>query len=187
MLGSNSFEFISMYGMRKDKLALLPHDPSWRDKFHDERHKVQEALAGSTVTIEHIGSTAIPTIHAKPILDIAILCDEKGIDPVIQALIAVGYEYRGPYGDQDGHYYAVLDQGVIRFCQVHLYSEATSDYHAKILFRDVLRKHPDLAREYNTSKLELASVATDKLEYAELKSSWVDNFFVQIINAAKNY
>ncbi len=116
-----------MHGMRKDQLILLPHDPSWIDDFVAESSKIREVLVESSITVEHVGSTAIPTVHAKPILDIAILCGECGINPVIQALVRVGYEYRGRYGDQEGHYYAVLDQDEIRFCQVHLYPEATDE------------------------------------------------------------
>lgn len=174
-----------MHGMRKDQLILLPHDPSWIDDFVAESRKIREVLVESSITVEHVGSTAIPTVHAKPILDIAILCGEGGINPVIQALVRVGYEYRGHYGDQDGHYYAVLDQDGIRFCQVHLYPEATDDFRIKILFRDALRKNSELAREYNACKLEFAKVATNKLEYAEQKSKWVDKFIVKVLSAAE--
>lgn len=172
-----------MYGMRKDNLVLLPHDPSWEDDFFAEKARIATALADASVAIEHVGSTSIPTVHAKPILDLAILCGEKGIAPVIQALTGLGYEYRGPYGDQVGHYYAVLDHGLVRLCQAHVYSEKTADWLSKMTFRDVLRENAELALEYNECKLALAEIATSKLAYAEMKSKWLDTYIVKVTNA----
>lgn len=173
-----------MYGMRRDNLVLLPHDPSWEDDFFTEKARIASSLADSSVAIEHVGSTSIPTVHAKPILDLAILCAENGTTPVIQALTGLGYEYRGRYGDQIGHYYAVLDHGLVRLCQAHIYSEKTTDWFSKITFRDVLRENAELALEYNQCKLGLVKIATNKLEYAEMKSKWLDTFIVKIVNAA---
>ena len=159
-----------MYGMRKDELTLLPHDPAWKDDFFAEKNRIADALGDSSVRIEHVGSTSIQTVHAKPILDLAILCGEKGIEPVALALRALGYEYRGRYDGEVCHYYAVLDRGNIRLCQAHIFTEATADWHSKLMFRDVLRKNVELAREYDDYKLGLAKAAANKTEYAETKS-----------------
>lgn len=172
-----------MHGMRKDELRLLPYDPAWEKDFLAERERIAEHLGDSSVRIEHVGSTAIPTVHAKPILDVAILCGEKGLDPLIRALTAVGYEYRGPYGVEAGHYYAVRDSGDIRLCQAHVFTEATPEWHAKLKFRDVLGRDHALAREYDEYKLGLAEVAANKTEYAELKSRWVDTFILKVMSA----
>ena len=172
-----------MYGMRKDELRLLPYDPAWEDDFLAEKKRIVDHLGDSSVQIEHVGSTSIPTVHAKPILDIAILCGEKGLAPLIRTLTGIGYEYRGQFDDQAGHYYAVRDSGEIRFCQAHIFIEATPDWHAKLKFRDVLRQDHELAREYDDYKLRLAEVAADKTEYAEIKSQWVDAFILKVLSA----
>ncbi len=173
-----------MYGMRKDQLRLLPHDPAWADDFSAERNRIADAVGDSSVRIEHVGSTSIPTVHAKPILDIAILCGEKGVGPVAEALRGLGYEYRGQFDGEAGHYYAVLDRGNVRLCQAHIFAEATADWHSKLKFRDVLRRNSELARVYDEYKLGLARVAADKREYAELKSRWVDTFIVKVMSAS---
>lgn len=67
-----------MYGMRKDELVLLPHDPAWTDNFRAEKNRIADVLGDPSVQIEHVGGTSIPTVHAKPILDIAILCEGNG-------------------------------------------------------------------------------------------------------------
>ena len=172
-----------MYGMRRDELCLLPHDPAWKDDFSAERNRIADALGDSSVRIEHVGSTSIPTVHAKPILDIAILCGEKGVEQLALALRRLGYEYRGQYADEVGHYYAVLDRENVRLCQAHIFTEATPDWHSTLRFRDVLRQNLELAREYDEYKLGLAKVAADKTDYAEIKSRWVDNFILKVLSA----
>jgi GrpB-like predicted nucleotidyltransferase (UPF0157 family) len=175
---------IFMYGMRKDRLLLLPHDPAWQDDFLAEKNRIANALADSSVQIEHVGSTSIPAVHAKPILDIAILCGEKGLEPVAQALRVLGYDYRGRFDDKGGHYYAVFDRENVRLCQAHIFTEATADWHSKLRFRDVLRQNFELAREYNDYKLRLAEVAANKTEYAEIKSRWVDTFILKVLSGS---
>jgi len=170
-----------MYGMRKDEVRLLPHDPAWQDDFLHEKHRMATLLQDESVQIEHVGSTSIPTVHAKPILDIAILCGDQGLDPVVRTLLALGYDYRGRFDDGTGHDYAVLDRQNVRLCQVHISTEASADWHSKLRFRDVLRQHAELAREYNDYKLGLVKVAADKHEYAAIKSRWVDTFILKVM------
>ena len=110
-----------MYGMRRDRLQLLPHDAAWKDDFLKEKNRIATALNDPSVLIEHVGSTAIPTIHAKPIIDIAILCTAKALDSLAQALRGLGYDYREQFGEECDHYYAVLDRNNIRLCQVHIF------------------------------------------------------------------
>ncbi len=172
-----------MYGMRKDELRLLPHDPAWEDDFLAERGRIADALGDSSARIEHVGSTSIPTVHAKPILDIAILCGGKGLESVAWALRLLGYDYRGQFDDDVGHYYAILDRGDIRLCQAHIFTEATADWYSKLRFRNVLRRDIGLAREYDDFKLWLAKVAAGKTEYAEIKSRWVDTFILKVMGA----
>ena len=169
-----------MYGMKRDKLCLLPHDPAWKDDFLSEKQRIEAVLQDTSVRIEHVGSTSIPSVHAKPILDLAILCGERGVEPVAEALAALGYEYRGLSTDRSGHYYAVREQNNVRFCQAHIYLEPTHDWHTYLIFRDVLREHLDLAREYDNYKLALVEVAADKSEYANIKTQWIDTFILKV-------
>jgi GrpB-like predicted nucleotidyltransferase (UPF0157 family) len=171
-----------MFGMNKKQLQLLPHNPMWKQDFQLEKERILSAVQDSTIQIEHIGSTSIPNIHAKPILDIAILCGEKGLEIVANSLKKLGYDYRGQFEMEIGHYYAVLDKGDIRLCQVHIYSEPTNDWFSKLKFRDVLTENEKLAKEYNDYKIELAQTVSSKKEYAEIKDKWVDKFILKLFS-----
>lgn len=170
-----------MYGMNKSGLRLMMHDAAWKDDFAAERGRIAAKVADSSVCIEHVGSTSIAGIYAKPILDIAILCGGQELEPVTTALRELGYEYRGQYDERaDGHFYAVLDKDNVRFCQAHIYTEETADWHLKLKFRDALREDAELAREYNDYKLALAKTVSNKSEYAAIKTKWVDTFILKI-------
>ena len=173
-----------MYGMKRDQLQLLPHDAAWKDDFQKEKNRIAAALNDRTILIEHVGSTAIPTIHAKPIIDIAILCSVKGLDSLAQVLLRLCYDYRGQFGEECGHYYAVLDRNNIRLCQAHIFAQANADWHSHLRFRDVLRRNPELAREYDDYKQRLAKVVANKSEYAEIKTRWMDTFIQKVMTAA---
>ena len=173
-----------MYGMNRNSLCLLPHDLAWKDDFLSEKHQIEAVLQDNFVQIEHVGSTSIASVHAKPILDLAILCGEHGVEPVAEALASLGYNYRGLSADRSGHYYAVREQNNVRFCQAHIYLEPVGDWHSYLLFRDVLREHLDLAREYDDYKLNLAEAVTDKSEYARIKTQWIDIFILKVYDRA---
>lgn len=166
--------------MNKKELQLLRHNPLWKKDFQAEKERIISALQDSSMRIEHIGSTSIPDIYAKPILDIAILCGEKGLEVVANGLESLGYDYRGQFDDEIGHFYAVLDKGNVRYCQVHIYTEPNDDWNLKLKFRDILRQNAELAKEYNDYKLELAKQTSNKSEYAEIKDKWVDKFILKI-------
>lgn len=175
-----------MFGMNKKKLQLMPHDTTWKNDFLSESKRIEAAVNDHSIQIEHIGSTSIPNINAKPILDIAILCGEKGLEAVAKALQNLGYDYRGQFEDEIGHFYAVLDKGDIRFVQAHIYSEKTDDWFLKLKFRDVLSQNPKLAVEYNDYKLKLTGTTSNKKHYAEMKDKWVDTFILKVFAENKN-
>ena len=141
-----------MYGMRRDELRVLPHDPSWKQDFLAEKQRLIKRLGDAPVRIEHVGSTAIEGVHAKPILDIAMLCNAESHPMLINCLPSLGYEYRGQFEDENEHFYAVRDEGQTRLCQMHIYTSENNDWKLKLRFRDVLRADRALAKEYNEYK-----------------------------------
>ncbi len=173
-----------MYGMRRDELRVVPHDPAWKEEFAAEKHRILLGVGDLTVRIEHVGSTAIEMVCAKPVLDIAILCDEDSLATFVNCLTKLGYEYRERYEGAVDHFYAVRDEGPVRYCQMHIYPRATADWQSKLRFRDVLRRDLALAKEYNDYKLALAASINDKKLYAEIKNEWVNGFMQKILNSA---
>lgn len=171
-----------MIGMNRIELKLCPHDANWTHDFAREKMRIAKICTDDSLRIEHVGSTAIPNIHAKPILDLAIVCGELGLGAVVHGLEKLGYDYRGAFEpDEPDHFYAVLDRDEFRYCQAHIYESETADFRLKLAFRDALRRDRMLANEYNDFKLQLAAKVSDKSEYARIKDEWVSRFIPRFL------
>ena len=170
--------------------ALVPHiiladyDPRWPALFEEERARLKEAIGEWAADIQHVGSTAIPGIAAKPIIDIAVhlrsLVDAlKCITPLVE----LGYESLGEFGIPGRIYFRKLTTqplpgqtygGAGRTHQIHMYERTNEQYEKQIVFRDFLRAHTEPAKEYESLKRQLAvRHAGDVEAYALAKSEFV--------------
>ena len=157
-------------------LQLLAYDPAWPARFAAEAVRLSAALGGTITALEHVGSTAVPGLAGKPVLDLAIaVASERAADACIEPIEALGYEYRGPYGDDPRRRYYVRDVDGRRAAQIHLYVLPAVAWQEKLSFRDALRAHPALARAYAAEKWRVAhAVAWDKSAYSTAKGPFVE-------------
>src|SRR5919202_11520 len=104
------------------RLELVPYDPAWPAAFAREATRLATALGAHATRIEHVGSTSVPHLLAKPVIDIAVaVTSEAAADACVEPLSAHGYEYRGLHGDDPARRYYVLDRDGRRLVQIHLY------------------------------------------------------------------
>ena len=166
----------SSLGLARDTVELVPHDPAWDDAYEREVERLRSRLDSPLFGFEHVGSTAIPGIAAKPVVDMLLLvADFDATDDVASELEDAGYEERpsddvpdrrffarGPPSNRT-HYLSVTEHG--------------SDCHCEqVAFRDVLRADPELAAEYDRRKRALADAhADDRTAYTDGKSSFVQS------------
>jgi GrpB-like predicted nucleotidyltransferase (UPF0157 family) len=159
-------------GLTHGQVILLPYTPAWERLFEGERAALQAALGGLALNIQHVGSTAIPGMVAKPILDIAIAVRdfEDGLACVVP-LEKLGYEYRGVVGVISRHYFS---KGEPRTHHIHMYAISSPDWENQLLFRDYLRAHPDWARAYADLKQEMAQrYSQDREAYMLAKGPFI--------------
>jgi GrpB-like predicted nucleotidyltransferase (UPF0157 family) len=174
---SNTARNVQVRGFKMaGRLSLVPYDPDWPGRFEAEAARLRSALDEALSAIEHVGSTAIPGVPGKPVLDIAVaVTSECAADECIKPLKELGYEYRGPYGDDPRRRYYVRDENGARVVQIHLYVLPAAAWDEKLAFRDALRADPVLASAYATEKYRVANeVAWDKAEYAVAKAPFVE-------------
>ncbi len=157
-------------------LRLVPYDPAWPVRFATEAESVRAVLGDVVIAIEHVGSTAVPGLAGKPVLDLAVAVpSEAAADQCIRALERLGYEYRGPYGDDPQRRYYVRDVDGMRVAQIHLYVLPAPAWDEKLAFRDALRANPELAAEYAAEKYRVAqAVGWDKAEYSLAKGPFIE-------------
>ncbi len=157
-------------------VIVVEYDPSWPERYERERASIVEALGDvmeGVVHIEHVGSTAVPSLAAKPIIDIMIGVRELPVgEGCIQPLESLGYEYRGEAGIPGRYYFR---KGNPRSHHLHMVQHGTEFWQRHLLFRDLLRERPAVAREYAALKKELAAqYRTDRLAYTEAKTPFID-------------
>ncbi len=135
---------------------MVAYDASWPDEFHRERLLLAETLGEWIVAeIEHVGSTAVPGLAAKPVID--VMAPVAGLEeskPAIAAAVSVGYEYH-PYRADVMHWHCKY-VGDKTPRHLHLVPYESPLWHDRLVFRDALRANSDFAAEYAELKLRLA-------------------------------
>lgn len=155
-------------------VTLAAHDPDWECVASDEMARITAALGPTLLRIEHIGSTAIPGIAAKPVVDVMpVVRSEADLDPCRGPMEALGYLWRGEYG-VPGRRYSVLERDGKRLFHVHIYAEGNENIARQVAFRDYLRAHRDEALAYEAAKRAAAEAhPNDSMAYNDHKAGWI--------------
>ena len=155
-------------------IEVVPYNQDWPRLFCIEAEQIAAALAGEMTAIHHIGSTAIPGIKAKPILD--FLVEVRSIEAVgafDEQMVALGYVPRGENGIP-GRRYFTKDTGQVRSHHVHVYQAGHPEIERHLDLRDYLRAHPQEAEAYSRLKEDLAEkFRHDSLGYTEGKTDFI--------------
>jgi GrpB-like predicted nucleotidyltransferase (UPF0157 family) len=159
----------------RSHVLLVPYDPDWPRRFQQERAVLAEVFAGTEAAIEHIGSTAVPGLGSKPIIDVMIGVPALAVaENQRPALEAAGYEYIREHERQlpERRYFRKPRLGP-RMFHVHCVVTGSGLWLAYLAFRDYLRAHQDVAAAYFALKADLAARLT-KAEYTDAKRPFIE-------------
>lgn len=159
-----------------DEVIIVEADPRWAEAFALERDRVRGVLEGRVVAIEHIGSTAVPGLASKPIID--LLCGFGTFDDATAAvplLVAAGWEYPEDInGRIEQRRFLKLTKDGVRTHHAHLIVHDGPLWNEYVIFRDRLRESPALREEYEELKRSLAEKFRDQRDsYTASKGSFV--------------
>jgi GrpB-like predicted nucleotidyltransferase (UPF0157 family) len=175
----------------QEEVSIVPYDPAWPRMFEEEKKHLLDCLPQNLIRrIEHFGSTAIPGLAAKPIVDLLVEVDslEETKARIAPALEAEGYDYfwRATHGEDGPPFYAWFikrNAAGVRTHHIHMV-ESDFEHWDRLLFRDYLIANPETAKEYETLKLALArAYPDDRVAYTNGKSEFV----VRVTQVAKEY
>ncbi len=172
---------VSDFGLRSGELRLVPVGPEWSMRFSSESRRLSAALGAAALDIQHIGSTAVPGICAKPILDIAIAIRsyESG-HALVPRFEPLGYRYRGENGIPRRHYFVL--GAPRRTHHVHVLEHDSDEWRRHLAFRDRLLGSPADAARYSAFKSRcLADARGSREEYQRLKTP-----FFEAMQAGRN-
>jgi GrpB-like predicted nucleotidyltransferase (UPF0157 family)/predicted RNA-binding protein associated with RNAse of E/G family len=165
-------------------VQIVDYDIRWPSIYAEERDRILKATGNRLAAIEHVGSTAVPRLGAKPIIDIMVAVRElSDANKWIPPLKSIGYEYvpeqekeiperrffrKGPEGVPNEHFH------------LHMVEQSGAFWKKHLLFRDYLRSHPEVAQQYCRLKVELAKkCSSDREAYTEAKTSFIESVIAE--------
>lgn len=158
------------------EVELHPHSPHWAKLAHAEIARLHGVLGGMLVTVHHIGSTSIPGIMAKPIIDlIPVVSDLDRLDRDIPIVESLGYECLGEFG-LPGRRYCRRNDPVTgkRAFQLHCCAQGSPEIDRHLAFADYLRAQPAIAKDYEAEKIRAAALHPGNvLDYNDAKNDWI--------------
>ncbi len=163
----------SVLGLENNVVRLSDHSSLWADLYREEEKRITAAIGHLIIDLQHIGSTAIPGIKAKPILDML-----AGVAQLEKALLckapleATGYDYIALAGIANDY---VFGKGVPRTHYLHVVKYGGAKWANHLCFRDRLRRDPELAQAYEKLKEELSRKFSDShAKYHDAKSKFIN-------------
>jgi len=165
-----------MLGCERHLVRLVPYQPAWADLFEQEAERLSAALGDQVVRIEHVGSTAVPGLDAKPILDIVVAVrDMTDAAAFEEALSPLGYIHKAA-NDRPGRLYFVKRRPDDRSTHhLNITELGTECWFTHVAFRDYLREHAESRAEYRRLKQDLARrYQHDRAAYQEGKDEFIE-------------
>ncbi|MBL8782270.1 MAG: GrpB family protein [Alphaproteobacteria bacterium] len=159
----------------KRPVVLVAHDPAWTNRAAHERMRIVEALGDMIVAVHHIGSTSIPGILTKPIIDLMPIVRSLELFDAQEGVVrGLGYEWRGEFGIVGRRFCTLNDASGKRVVHVHFFAPDSDEIEPNLAFRDYLRAHRDEALAYQAEKLRAAALHPDDSgAYTEEKGAWI--------------
>jgi len=158
-------------------VRIFEYDPGWPARFEAERARVLEAVGPLVAAVEHIGSTSVPALPAKPTIDMLVaLHDPARVVECVSPLEALGYAYQyvTAFGPPGWHYFSRRDVAIDLGYHIHVTQIGSSFWREHMAFRDYLRGHPEAAAEYAVLKRALAEEhGSDRIGYATAKTEFI--------------
>ena len=168
--------------MTTRNIVVVPYDEKWKQCFEQIAGEVSAALGELALSIEHVGSTSVPGLAAKPIIDIDVVIeDESKLPDVVGALAKIGYQHEGNLGITGREAFGY--EGKTHLMEHHLYvcPVESPELRRHVSFRDYLRGHPEAVKEYSRIKEEAALLFPHDIDgYINHKGTVIEKVYKEI-------
>lgn len=170
-----------MLGLNRYFVEVEDPNPDWAREYARIASQIRGATGALSLEVEHIGSTSIPFLEAKPIIDVGLLLeDEDQFDALITALATIDLTYRGNKGAVGGRLFIRESAPEVRTHHVHAYFKGAPEWDRYLLFRERLRASAALRAEYGALKRRLAArFRQDRFAYTDAKSEFIQRVLTQ--------
>ena len=165
--------------MKTTKVIVLPYDPAWKSAFEEIRREIEAAVGNLILGIEHVGSTAVEGLSAKPCIDIdVVIRDYSVFDQVVRRLEAINYIHEGNLGIKNREAFCYTDKPHLQKHHLYVCPQDSAELHRHIAFRDYLRANPEAAKQYGQAKETAAKLYPDDIDgYIAYKSPCIEQLY----------
>ena len=163
-------------------IVVLPYDKQWKQDFLQIKDEIQNALGELALRIEHVGSTSVQGLSAKPIIDMDVVIKDYSVfDDVVSALDSIGYRHEGNLGIEGREAFTYDEKDHLQPHHLYVCPQDSAELKRHITFRDYLRTHPEAVYEYSRIKEEGAALYPYDIEkYIEHKSPFIEKIYREI-------
>lgn len=165
--------------MRTAKVIVVPYDATWKSAFEDIKTELESAIGDLSVGIEHVGSTSVEGMSAKPCIDIdVIIRDYSVFHAVVKRLKTIGYIHEGNLGIKDREAFQYSDKAYLQKHHLYVCPQYSEELYRHITFRDFLRNHPEAVKRYSLVKEKAARLFPDDIDrYMAYKSPCIEELY----------
>lgn len=163
-------------------VVVLPYDEHWELAFIQIKDEIQEALGSLALSIEHVGSTSVRGLSAKPIIDIDVVIKDYSLfDAVVRALGEIGYHHEGDLGITAREAFKYSGKEHLQKHHLYVCPQDSAELKRHVAFRNYLRANPEAVREYSRIKVEGAMLYPNDIEkYIQHKSPFIEKIYREI-------
>ena len=157
--------------MRSRNVVVLPYDAAWRSAFKKIKSEIEEAIGDLIIGIEHIGSTSVVGMSAKPCIDIDVIIKDYSIfNEIVSKLAAIGYIHEGDLGIKNREAFKYSDKPHLQTHHLYVCPQYSEELHRHITFRDFLRSNTEAVKKYSSVKEKAAEMFPNDIDkYIEYK------------------
>ncbi len=163
-------------------VVVEPYNGQWKQDFIAIRDEIRAAMGDLVLRIEHVGSTSVEGLSAKPIIDIDVVIEDRSkLEAAVKALAAIGYEHEGDQGIPGREAFKYEGKEHLRKHHLYVCAQDSSELKRHVSFRDYLREHPEAVREYSRVKEEGAELFPYDIDsYIEHKTPFIQGIYARI-------
>lgn len=161
------------------RVIVTPYDEAWKSDFEEIKAEIEDVIGDLIIGIEHVGSTSVEGLSAKPCIDIDVIIKDYSIfNDVVNKLETIGYIHKGNLGIKDREAFKYVDKPHLQKHHLYVCPQYSEELHRHITFRDFLRNNPKLAKKYGSVKETAAQLFPDDIDkYIEYKSPCIEELY----------
>ena len=165
--------------MRTKRVVVVPYDEAWKNAFEEIKTEIEAEIGDLIIGIEHVGSTSVEGMSAKPCIDIDVIIKDYSVfDDIVRKLGVIGYIHEGDLGIKDREAFKYADKSHLMTHHLYVCPRDSEELHRHIAFRDFLRKNPEAVKKYSRVKETAAQLFPDSIDqYIEYKSPCIEELY----------